>query len=118
MAILTSHTLNSVDGTHAGGIAVALFRIDPSGQRIALFETAMDEGGRLSETLALTGADAEAQYELVFQTGPYFAARPIPVAGTQIMREVVIRFAMPNPEGRYHIPLILAPNSYSVWWSS
>ena len=36
----------------------------------------------------------------------------------QILKEVVIRFAMPDPTGSYHIPLMLAPNSYSVWWSS
>ena len=28
MATVSSHTLNSVDGTHAGGIAVTLFRVN------------------------------------------------------------------------------------------
>jgi 5-hydroxyisourate hydrolase len=118
MATVSSHTLSSVDGTHAGGIGVALHRLDPSGARVTLFETATDEGGRLSETVALTPGDADARFELVFQTGDYFAAQPIPVTGMQIIREVVIRLAMPDPDARYHIPLMLAPNSYSVWWSS
>ena len=76
-----------------------------------------DEGGRLSETVALTPADAERRFELLFHSGPYFAAQAIPKAGMQIIQEVVIRFAMPDPDARYHMPLMLAPNSYSVWWS-
>ena len=35
----------------------------------------------------------------------------------QIMDQIVIRFSMLNPDGKYHIPVIISPNSYSVWWS-
>jgi len=118
MAIISSHTLNSVDGTHAGGIDVTLFRFDPSGARSAIFKTKTDDGGRLSETIAVSEVEKASRYELVFQTGAYFSAQRIPVAGMQIMPEIVIRFAIPDPDARYHIPLMLAPNSYSVWWSS
>ena len=44
MAILTSHTLNGTDGTHAGGIKVMFSQL--GGEKI--FETKMDEGGRLN----------------------------------------------------------------------
>ena len=47
MATLSTHTLNSVDGTHAGGISVTLTRIDADGRRTELFRQATDEGGRL-----------------------------------------------------------------------
>lgn len=116
MATVSSHTLNSVDGTHAGGIAVALYAVAADGTRSALFETQMDEGGRLSQDVQIT--DTSATYELVFATAAYFAARGQQVETPQFLREVVIRFEMPDPEARYHIPLMLAPNSYSVWWSS
>jgi 5-hydroxyisourate hydrolase len=118
MATISSHTLNSVDGSHAAGIAVALYRIGSSDARELVFETATDDGGRLSETLAADAVDSCAQYEMVLQAGAYFAARAPEKEGRQIVREVVIRFAMPDPEARYHIPLILAPHSYAVWWSS
>ena len=118
MAIISSHTLNSVDGTHAGGIEVALFRIEPSGQRELIFETHSDEGGRLSERVELSLEDAAVHFELVLQTGAYFDAEAVPINDRQILEEVVIRFTMPDPEARYHIPMMLAPNSYSVWWSS
>ena len=117
MATISSHTLNSVDGSHAGGIAVALYKIGPSEKRDLVFETATDEGGRVSETVAADRVDGEAQYEMVLQVGDYFAARMPAEDGAQIVREVVVRFAMPDPEARYHIPMMLAPHSYSVWWS-
>jgi 5-hydroxyisourate hydrolase len=84
MATLTTHLLNSVLGTHAGGVGIALLRIGPSGARAVVFERATDAGGRLAE----------------------------------IVKEVVIRFSMPDPSASYHIPLMIAPNSHSVWWSS
>ena len=118
MATLSSHTLNSVDGTHAGGINVSLVRIEPNGSRTQILTTAMDDGGRLSEVIEIEPAHADALYELVFQTGDYFSARSPQRSAVQILQDVVIRFTMPDPEGRYHIPLMLAPNSYSVWWSS
>jgi len=116
MAVVSSHTLNSVDGTHAGGIAVTLYKIGPNNARSAVFVTETDDGGRLSETVA--APDPGADYELVFQTADYFATRKLPDRDKQILREIIIRFAMPDPEDRYHIPVMLAPNSYSVWWSS
>ena len=31
--------------------------------------------------------------------------------------DIVIKFKMKNPKKKYHIPVIIAPNGYSVWWS-
>ncbi|MEM1428521.1 MAG: hydroxyisourate hydrolase [Pseudomonadota bacterium] len=118
MAIVSSHTLNGVDGTHAGGIGVSLSRILDDGGRARVFEAEMDDGGRLSQTVDLTGADPSSPYEMVFATGPYWAARQSAPHRCQIMGEVVVRFVMPDADAKYHIPVILSPNSYSVWWSS
>jgi len=118
VATVSSHTLDSLRGTHAGGIVVTLDRIDPDGARTRVFESATDEGGRLSQTVTVAPGHLPAHYEMVLQTGAYFAARGQPPGGMQILDEVVIRFRMPDPQARYHIPLMLAPNSYSVWWSS
>ena len=114
MAIISSHTLNGTDGTHAGGIAVRL--MNPDGTLLMGGE--MDEGGRLTLNVEAELIDPSASYELVFETAAYWEARSIPREGPQILREVVIRFSMPDPDGRYHLPVILSPNSYSVWWSA
>jgi 5-hydroxyisourate hydrolase len=86
------------------------------GTRKSIFGEKMDEGGRLSKEIS--EPDDTAVYELVFKTGDYFKALAIDRNGPQISNEVVIRFEMKDPDGKYHIPLMLSPNSYSVWWSA
>lgn len=117
MAVLSSHTLNSVDGTHAGGIRLSLIQIDGNERKI-LLESVTDEGGRFKETIELSESDTTTRFEIVLQTGEYFAKQPLPQSGKQILKEVAVRFEMPEADGAYHIPFMLAPNSYSVWLSS
>jgi 5-hydroxyisourate hydrolase len=105
-------------GTHAGGVGIELLRIEGSGVRTIVFERETDAGGRLSETVNAPKEHAGVEYELVFQTGSYFVGQSLPQPVKQIVKEVVIRFSMPDPNASYHIPLMIAPNSYSVWWSS
>lgn len=115
MATVTTHTLNGVDGTHAAGIPVSLTRLSDG---MIMFSTRTDEGGRLSEDVDLKDADPDATYELVLTTGPYWANQLPSRKAPQILQEVVVRFAMHDLGADYHIPIILSPNSYSVWWSS
>lgn len=115
MALITSHTLNSLDGTHASGIAVTLTAM-PSGK--VLFATHMDEGGRLREEVDLSRQRQSDRYELVFDTGTFWAAHQADRSRAQIMSDIVVRLIMPDPVGHYHIPLIISPNGHSMWWSS
>lgn len=110
MATLTSHTLNGTDGTHAGGIPVTLTNLTTGAVTLTAH---MDEKGRLSQSIKAEGIDPNALYELVFDTSRYWAERNIPATVMQI----ALRFAMSDPEGAYHMPVILNPNSYSMWTS-
>ena len=118
MAIVSTHTLDAVQGAHAGGIAVTLVKLAKDGSRTTLFRKETDPGGRLLEEIDAVAIDTEAQYELVFETGAYFTTRLPSRDAHQIVNEVVLRFAMPDAKAKYHLPVILAPNGYSVWWSS
>ena len=118
MAIVSSHTLNSVDGTHAAGIAVTLTRIAPDGARTLLFETTTDDGGRLMQEIDPAEILPGATYEFMLATAAYFGGYDLPRPGMQILQNVVVHFEMPDPAARYHMPFMLAPNSYSVWASS
>lgn len=111
MAIISSHTLNGSDGTHAGGISVTLTNLN-TGK--ILFTDCMDDGGRLSRKIPEDDVDSGAIYELVFNTKTYWATRKVLVKVSQI----VLRFEMANPEGVYHMPVIINPNSYSMWSSA
>jgi 5-hydroxyisourate hydrolase len=110
MAVVSSHILNGVDGNHAGGIKVRLINLD-TGE--TLFEAATDAGGRLKQEVP--DPDPNAQYELTFQTAPYWATHGAAQSRTS---EIVLRFAMPKTDGTYHSPIILSPNGYSLWTSN
>jgi 5-hydroxyisourate hydrolase len=118
MAIVSSHTLDAVEGLHAAGVPVTLRRLGADGRSETVFSARTDAGGRLSETVDISPAHAQAQYELAFDLAAYFAGRPVPSPGQRIVGEVAMRFAMPDRDGRYHLPVIIAPNGISAWWSS
>lgn len=108
MATVSSHILNAVDGTHAAGVAVRLINL---GTGETLFDTVTDAGGRLKEVVSRI--DRDAGYELTFDVGAYWVARGV----APRMREIVLRFGMPDDDGTYHSPIIASPNGYSVWAS-
>ena len=114
MAIISSHTLNGMNGTHAGGFPVRLVNITKNSE---IFSTSIDNNGRLEEKVDLSLNDSTDKYELIFDTGVYWNSLGISASNNQIISEVVLRFSMPNKNARYHMPVILSPNSYSTWSS-
>tara|TARA_B100001123_G_C14866783_1_gene850279 strand:- start:15 stop:371 length:357 start_codon:yes stop_codon:yes gene_type:complete len=117
MAILSSHILNSIDGTHAKGIKAKLQKLISKNKKLLVLETETDEGGRILENLKLNNQDCLCKFELVLQTGEYFSKQNISDWNKKIVNEIVIHFTMEDPNKKYHIPIMVSPNSYSVWWS-
>ncbi|MEP1206343.1 MAG: hydroxyisourate hydrolase [Rhizobiaceae bacterium] len=115
MASISTHTLNSVDGSHAANVRLSIFRIMEDGQRETVMSGATDEGGRFVRDMPAAEIDSAADYELVLQVADYFEPQGLTDAEGRNLKEVVMRFQMPDPDGRYHMPFILAPNAYSVW---
>ena len=107
MAIVSSHILDSVTGKSAAGIRVQLFKVVGNEKREVIFDIAADKEGRIHEAIEATGHE----YELVFHAAEYFFVEQASVTKT------VIRFIMHDKNRRYHMPIMLAPHSYSVWWS-
>jgi len=114
MAIISSNTLNGMNGTHAGGFPVRLINITKNSE---IFSTNIDNNGRLEENIDLSLNDATYKFELIFDTGVYWNSLGLSASDDQIITEVVLRFSMPNKNARYHMPVILSPNSYSIWSS-
>ena len=114
MAIISSHTLNGMNGTHAGGVPVRLINITKTSE---IFSTSIDSHGRLEKKVDLSLTNATDKFELIFDTGVYWNSFGLSSSDNQIISEVVLRFSMPNKNARYHMPLILSPNSYSTWSS-
>jgi 5-hydroxyisourate hydrolase len=112
MATLTSHALNGLDGSHAGGIHVSLVK---GGSPEPLRSSKTDDGGRLSFEFDPSEIDYDVSYELVFHVEPYWIDRGLQSDG--VISEIVLRFKMPDASGEYHMPVILSPFSYSTWKS-
>jgi 5-hydroxyisourate hydrolase len=110
MATLSSHLLNSVDGTHANGVKVIINQINLSGDKITFFETETDSGGRILKDFNLSENDCKCDYEMICKTSDYFSKK-------KIVSEIIIKFIMEDPEKKYHLPIIISPNGYSIWWS-
>ena len=110
MATISSHLLNSVDGTHANGVKVTIYQIKSFGEKKIFFETETDEGGRILKDFELSNNDCACEYEMVCKTADYFSEK-------KIVSEIIVKFKMEDPKKKYHLPIIISPNGYSIWWS-
>ena len=110
MATLSSHLLNSVNGTHASGVKVIINQINSSGEKVIFFESETDNGGRILTDFDLSTNDCNCDYEMVCKTADYFSEK-------KIVSEIIIKFRMEDPKKKYHLPIIISPNGYSIWWS-
>ena len=107
MAMISSHILDSISGKSAIGIRVELVRIVSGSERQTIFDILSDNEGRISETVEAQ----DSEYELIFHTADYFSVDHSPV------KKAIIRFQMEDKDKRYHMPMMLAPHSHSLWWS-
>ena len=110
MATLSSHLLNSVNGSHASNVDVIIYQIKSNGEKKVFYETKTDSGGRVLKEFNLNDEDCKSDYEMVCKTGDYFSEE-------KIVSEITIKFKMKDPKKKYHIPIIISPNGYSTWWS-
>ena len=110
MATISSHLLNSVAGTHANGVKVTIYQINSSGEKKIFFETETDEGGRILKDFELSNNDCACEYEMVCKTADFFSEK-------KIVSEIIVKFKMEDPKKKYHLPIIISPNGYSIWWS-
>jgi len=110
MATLSSHLLNSVNGTHASGVKVIINQINSSGEKVIFFESETDNGGRILKDFDLSKDDCNCDYEMVCKTSDYFSEK-------KIVSEIIIKFRMEDSKKKYHLPIIISPNGYSIWWS-
>jgi 2-oxo-4-hydroxy-4-carboxy-5-ureidoimidazoline decarboxylase len=114
---LSTHVLDTVSGRPAGGIRIELREIG-AGAEALLTETITNADGRTDAPL-LAGAPLRiGRYRLDFHVGAYFAAGQVALADPPFLDIVPIRFSIAEPEGYYHVPLLVSPWSYSTYRGS
>lgn len=118
MATVSSHLLNGTDGTHAADVKIQLNKVESGGNRTLVFDSQTDTGGRLLETLDEKTLETDSSYELQIDSGSYWRSQKTDNSHKNICEVILFRFRMPDASARYHLPFIISPNSYSVWWSA
>jgi len=109
MSTISTHVLDMSLGKPAEGIRVALHR-DTS-----LIGTAVtDSDGRARGFLAGESSLAAGDYRLTFSVAEYFSR----TKRKSFYNEIVIQFAIAEPEEHYHVPLLLSPFGYSTYRGS
>ena len=77
-----------------------------------------DADGRTEPPLIAGRPIPIATYELRFTVGDYFARQRAAVSDPPFLDIVPVRFAVAEPEGEYHVPLLVTPWSYSTYRGS
>jgi len=117
MGRLSTHVLDASRGEPARGVVVDLHLLR-NGERLHLATAATNADGRTSEPL-LSGQNMRSGvYELTFHAGDYFRTMGAVLADPPFLDQVVIRFGLADPAANYHVPLLLAPYSYSTYRGS
>ncbi len=71
--------------------------------------------GRVAAPLLAGAAFRAGRYTLTFHIASYFRARGVALAEPPFIEEAVIRIGIADPDQHYHVPLLIAPWSYSVY---
>lgn len=114
---LSTHVLDTHRGGSAQGVAVALYEVGRTG-RAKLAEAVTNADGRTDAPLIVGAPLRIGTYELVFQVGDYFAGRGLDLPRQPFLGEVPLRFGIDEPEGHYHVPLLVTPWSFSTYRGS
>jgi 5-hydroxyisourate hydrolase len=115
---LTTHVLDTAHGRPAAGVRIDLSVVEPDGRTRLLKTVTTNADGRCDAPL-LAGAElAVGRYELLFHVAAYFRAAGVPLTDPPFYEHVPVRFAIPEPAGHYHVPLLVSPYGYVTYRGS
>jgi 2-oxo-4-hydroxy-4-carboxy-5-ureidoimidazoline decarboxylase len=115
---LSTHVLDTHRGCPASGVTVELYEVASSGLPRHILTKTTNADGRTERPLIANQPVPTAQYELRFDAGDYFRRLGTPVADPPFLGVIPVRFAVAEPEGHYHVPLLVTPWSYSTYRGS
>jgi 2-oxo-4-hydroxy-4-carboxy-5-ureidoimidazoline decarboxylase len=115
---LSTHVLDNHDGHPAQGVAVTLSELGNDGARRLIVQTTTNHDGRTDLPLISGRPVPIGRYELRFEVGHYYASRKTPTADPAFLQSVPIEFFVAEPEGHYHVPLLVTPWSFSTYRGS
>ena len=114
---VTTHVLDAARGIPAAGLRIELFRIEGE-RRQFVREALTNADGRTDAPVIPAGEATPGTWELLFHAGPYLEAAGLTGGNPPFLDQIPIRFGIADAEAHYHVPLLLAPYSYSTYRGS
>ncbi len=115
---LSTHVLDIHGGHPAAGVMIELAELCNDGARRAVAGVATNRDGRTDAPLIGGRPVPIGRYELRFHVGDYFARLGARQGEPRFLDVVPVQFAVAEPEGNYHVPLLVTPWSYSTYRGS
>jgi 2-oxo-4-hydroxy-4-carboxy-5-ureidoimidazoline decarboxylase len=115
---LSTHVLDTHSGRPAAGVLVELLELSGNGEQRVMTHAATNHDGRTDAPLIAEQPLPIGRYELRFHVGEYFARLAARLDDPPFLDVVPVRFAVAEPEGDYHVPLLVTPWSYSTYRGS
>lgn len=117
MGKLTTHVLDTMHGSPAAGMTVALYRLGAAGAEPVKTMT-LNADGRADAPLLEGAALQPGRYRLVFSVAAYFRGRGVVLPEPPFLDEVPLDFGIADGGSHYHVPLLASPWAYSTYRGS
>ena len=115
---LSTHVLDTHSGRPAAGVAVELVELSELGISRVVTRAITNADGRTDAPLIGGRPVPIGHYELIFSVGSYFKERNVPLSDPPFLDDIALRFAVSDPEGHLHVPLLVTPRSYATYRGS
>ena len=116
---LSTHVLDTMHGTPAAGMQVALYTTQGNDQATLVKSFVLNADGRNPDGMLYEHADLKAgTYRLVFDVAAYFRGCGVSLPEPNFLNRVSIDFGVAHADQHYHVPLLVSPWSYSTYRGS
>jgi 5-hydroxyisourate hydrolase len=112
MTGLTTHVLDTTHGRPAAGVPIRLLRAGA-----LVFSGVTNADGRCPGLLGEAALERGA-YRLEFSVADYFRSAGVDLPDPPFLDVIAIDFAIAEPGGHYHVPLLVSPFGYSTYRGS
>lgn len=115
---LSTHVLDTMHGTPAAGMQVALFSTAEETATLVK-QFVLNQDGRNPDGLLIDNDSLKSgTYRLVFDVAAYFKARGVALPEPNFLGKVSLDFGIAHADQHYHVPLLVSPWSYSTYRGS
>lgn len=118
MGRLSTHVLDIYHGKPAAGMVIDFLEAGPDGVWTHLQTLRTNADGRTDEPVMSGVLFKRGRYQLRFHVAAYFRSNGVGLADPPFLDIVPIDFAIAEPDGHYHVPLLCSPHAYSTYRGS